>query len=77
MFQQGETSVLVAMGLYELGVDNPNVNQVIRNGCPRNLGVFLQEIGHAGRKPHCTSRGMLLFNEYIDEKSAAGGKACF
>ena len=68
MFQQGETSVLVATESYELGVDNPNVNQVIRIGCPRNLGVFLQEIGRAGRKPDCTAQGMLLFNEYIDDK---------
>ncbi|MCY3928217.1 MAG: helicase-related protein [Acidobacteria bacterium] len=68
MFQQGETSVLVATDSYELGVDNPNVNQVIRIGCPRNLGVFLQEVGRAGRKPDCTAQGMLLFNEYIDDK---------
>ena len=68
MFQQGETSVLVATESYELGVDNPNVNQVIRIGCPRNLGVFLQEIGHTGRKPDCTAQGLLLFNEYIDDK---------
>ena len=68
MFQQGETSVLVATESYKLGVDNPNVNQVIRIGCPRNLGVFLQEIGHAGRKPDYTAQGMLLFNEYVDDK---------
>ena len=61
MFQQGETSVLVATESYELGVDNPNVNQVIRIGCPRNIGVFLQEIGRAGRKPDYTAQGMLLF----------------
>ena len=48
MFQLGETSVLVATESYELGVDNSNVNQVIRIGCPRNLGVFLQEMGRAG-----------------------------
>ena len=41
MFQQRETSVLVATESYELGVDNPNVDQVIRIGCPRNIGVFL------------------------------------
>ena len=42
LFQQGDTSVLVATESYELGVDNPNIDQVIRIGCPRNLGVFLQ-----------------------------------
>ena len=49
-FLQGDTSVLVATESYELGVDNPNINQVIRIGCPRNLRVFLQELGRAGRK---------------------------
>ena len=44
MFQQGDTSVLVATESYELGVDKPNVDQVIRIRCPRNLGVLLQEV---------------------------------
>jgi len=34
-FQQGELSVLVATESYELGVDNPHINQVIRIGCRR------------------------------------------
>ena len=53
---------------YELGIDNPNISQVIRIGCPHNLGVFLQEVRHAGRKPDSIAQGMLLFNEYIDDK---------
>ena len=69
MFQFGETSVLVATESYELGIDNPNINQVIRIGCLRNLGVFLQEVGRAGRKPDSTVIGLLLFKEYIDDKS--------
>jgi len=56
-------SVLVATESYELGVDNPNVSKIIRIGCPRNLGVFLQEVGRTGRKADCTANGMLLFNE--------------
>ena len=68
MFRKGETFVLVATDSYELGVDNPNITQVIRIGCPRNLGVFLQEVGRAGRKPDCTAEGMLLFNECVDDK---------
>ena len=51
-FLHGEISVLVVTESYELGVDNPNISQIIRIGCPRNLGVFLQEVGHAGRKPN-------------------------
>ena len=67
-FLHGEISVLVATESYELGVDNPNISQIIRIGCPRNLGVFLQEVGRAGRKPNSTAKGWLLFNEYIDDK---------
>ena len=40
-FLQGEITVLVATESYELGVDNPNISQVIRIGCPCNLGVLL------------------------------------
>ena len=67
-FLQGSYSVLVATESYELGVDNPNVTQVIRIGCPRNLGVLLQELGRAGRKPNSTASGLLLFNEVQDDK---------
>ena len=65
---RGEISVLVATESYELGVDNPNVSQVIRIGCPRNLGVLLQEMGRAGRRPGAKANGILFFNEYIDDK---------
>ena len=68
LFLQGDISVLVATESYELGVDNPNINQVIRIGCPRNLGVLLQELGRAGRKPGSVATGLLLFNEVIDDK---------
>jgi len=67
-FLQGEVSVMVATEAYELGVDNPNIAKVVRIGCPRNLGVFLQEVGRAGRKPGSIAEGMLCFNEYIDDK---------
>ena len=49
-------------------MDNPNITQVIRIGCPRNLGVLLQELGRAGRKPDSTAVGLLLFNEIQDDK---------
>ena len=53
---------------YELGVDNPRVTQVVRVGCPRNLGVLLQEFGRAGRKEGMVANALLYFNEYIDDK---------
>ena len=30
--------------------------------------MFLQEVGRAGRKRNSTAKGLLLFNEYIDDK---------
>ena len=44
-FLAGDLTVLIATESFELGVDNPNITQVIRIGCPRNLGVLLQELG--------------------------------
>lgn len=40
-FFVGDLTVLVATESFELGVDNPNINQLIRIGCSRNLGVLL------------------------------------
>ena len=67
-FLQGELSILVATESFELGVDNPNINQVIRIGCPCNLGVLIQEVGRAGKKADSIANGLLLFDEYIDDK---------
>jgi len=67
-FLQGEITVLVATESYELGVDNPNISHVIWIGCPCNLGVLLQEVGHAGRKSDSVANGLLLFYECTDDK---------
>ena len=56
----GDLTVLIATESFELGVDNPNITQVIRIGCPRNLGVLLQELGRAGRKEQSSANGLLL-----------------
>ena len=67
-FLKGDISVLVATEAFELGVDNPRVTQVVRIGCPRNLGVLLQEFGRAGRKEGMIANALLYFNEYVDDK---------
>ena len=67
-FLQGDTTVLVATEAFELGVDNPNITQVIRIGCLRNPGVLLQEVGRAGRKSNSIAKGVMYFNEVIDDK---------
>ena len=67
-FLVGDLAVLVATESFELGVDNPNINQVVRIGCPRNLSVLLQVVGRADRQKDSTANGLLLCNEYIDDK---------
>ena len=58
---KGKTSVLVATESFELGVDNPRITQIVRIGCPRNLGVLLQEFGRAGRKEGMLANAFSLF----------------
>jgi len=67
-FLKGDTSVLVVTESFELGVDNLKVTQVVRIGCPKNLGVLLQEFGCTGRKEGMVANAFLYFNEYIDDK---------
>jgi len=59
-FLAGDLTVFIATKSFELGVDNPNISQVIRIGCPRNLGVLLQEVGRAGRKPESSAKWVAL-----------------
>ena len=49
-------------------MDNPDINQVVRIGCPHNLCVLLQEVGRAGRQKDSIANGLLLCNEHIDDK---------
>ena len=65
---EGRTSILVATESYELGVNNPNVSEIVRVGSPRNLGVLLQEFGQAGRKAGEIANAYLFFNESMDDK---------
>ena len=67
-FLEGHTSILVAIESYELGVNNPNVGEIVRVGSPRNLGVLLQEFGRASRKEGVIANAYLFFNESMDDK---------
>ena len=40
----------------------------IRIGSSRNLGVLLQEFGHAGRKTGIIANAYLFFNESMNNK---------
>ena len=67
-FLDGHTSILVATKSFELGVNNPNIAEVIQVGAPRSLGVLLQEFGRAGRKAGVIVNAYLFFNETVDDK---------
>ena len=49
-------------------MDNPNINQAIRIGCPSNLGVLLQELDRVGRITGSLAQALMYFNEVIDVK---------
>ena len=67
-FLKGDTSVLVVIEFFELGVDNPRITQIVRIGCPRNLGALFQEFDRAGRREGMIANAFLYFNESIDDK---------
>ena len=67
-FLEGLTSILAATESYELGVNNPNVGEIVQVGSPRNLCAFLQEFGHAGRKEGVIANAYLFFNKSMDDK---------
>lgn len=60
-FLEGHTSILVATESFELGVNIPNIAEVIRVGAPRSLVVLLQEFGRAGRKADVIVANAYLF----------------
>ena len=47
-FRERHTSVIVDNESFELGVNNPNISEIIRVGSPRSLSVLLQEFDRAG-----------------------------
>ena len=67
-FLEGLTSILAATESYELGVNNPNVGEIVQVGSPRNLCVLLQEFGHAARKEGVIANAYLFFNKPMDDK---------
>ena len=66
-FRNKEFQILVATESYEVGTHNPHVQNVIRLGCMRNIGVVIQEFGRAGRGGE-QSDGYLFFNEHKDDQ---------
>lgn len=61
-WKEGQIQLMVCTSAFGMGIDQPDIDVVVRVGCPPTLEQLVQEFGRAGRDArHC--KGVVLFHE--------------
>ncbi|KAF6765871.1 P-loop containing nucleoside triphosphate hydrolase protein [Ephemerocybe angulata] len=74
-FTEGTVKVLIATEASGMGVDIPNIEQVIQLGVPSSLSVWVQRAGRAGSSPQLQARAILLVEKSTFKQQKANLKS--
>ena len=48
-WSNGVVKVIVCTKTFGMGIDQPDIEVIVRIGCPQSIEDMIQEFGHAGR----------------------------
>jgi superfamily II DNA or RNA helicase len=71
-FIDGEVDVMVATKGFGMGIDKPNIRQVLHHTTPSNLEAYTQEAGRAGRDGQLADVVLYFSHQSADDGSGAG-----